>query len=91
MGKYEIICETKFVSRGTIKERKTSIEESFKRLIDAEIYMGRLYTKYNKEMSHQLDEKIKFINYRDKHLIITIDNGNFEPIMSKLYYIRKRM
>ena len=92
MEKFMIICETTFVSRGTIRERKSFIEESFGRLDDAKIYMQKLCINYRREMNRQLDDKIKSIDFKDyKYLCITIDNGNFKPIETKLYYICKRM
>lgn len=92
MEKFVIICEVTFVSRGTIRERKSFIEESFGRLSDAEFYMQKICIDYRRQMNRQLDNKIKSIDFKDyKYLCITIDNGNFKPIESKLYYIYKRM
>ena len=91
MEKFNIICETISVSRGTIKERKTSIEESFEKLSDAEFYLQKLCIHYRREMNRQLDDEIKKIDFRDKYLCITFGNGYFRPFVSKLYYICKRM
>ena len=91
MEKFMIICEMTIVSRGTIRERKTFIYDAFEKLSDAEITMEKLYKMYNKEMSHQLDDRIKSINYKEKHLVVTIDDGYFGPIKSYLYYIYKRI
>lgn len=92
MEKFMIMCETTFVSRGTIRNRKTEIFQTFERLSDAEFVMEKLYKMYNKEMSHQLDDRIKSLRFRDKCLGVTIDDGFFEePIKSKLYYIYKRL
>lgn len=87
-----IICEENFVSRGTIRERKTYIKESFGSINDAKLYMQKLCIDYRRQMNRQLDDKIKSINFKDyKYLCVTIDNGNFKPIETKLYYIYKRM
>lgn len=87
-----IICETNVVSRGTIRERKSFVEESFERLSDAQLYMQKICIDYRRQMSRQLDDKIKAIDFKDyKYLCVTIDNGNFKPIETKMYYICKRM
>ena len=91
MEKFIIICETTVVSRGTIRDRKTLIKESFEKLSDAEFYMHKLYTYYLRERNRQLDDRIKSIDFRDKYLCVAIDNGDFKRIETKLYYICKRM
>lgn len=91
MEKFLIICEDAIVSRGTVIEKKISIYESFGKLGDAEYVMEQLYKMYKKEMTHQLYEGIKTLDYKGKHLVVTIDNGFFKPITSKLFYICKRM
>ena len=90
MKEFMIICETCFVSRGTIRTRKTNVIEGFEKLIDAEFALGRLYNKYKKEMSNQLDKKLKSVSLKDNYLILTINNGDFSPIESRLYYIYKK-
>lgn len=91
MEKFIIICESMTVSRGTIKERKNFIYESFSKLSDAKYALGQLYRMFKKEMNTQLDERIKFLNLKDeKYLGVTIDNG-FEGMASRMYYICKRI
>ena len=89
MGKFEIICETNYVSRGTVKERKSVIEESFEKYGDAEFYLQKICSFYRMQLNRQLDDRIKSIDYKGKYLGITIDNSKY--IETKLYYICKRM
>lgn len=91
MANYLIIREKTFVSRGTVIKRETSIYDSFGKLSDAEYVMEKLYKMYNIQKSHQLDDRIKSLSFRDKHLVVTIDNSNFKPVETRLYYICKRM
>ena len=61
MEKFIIICETTIVSRGTIRDRKTLIKESFEKLSDAEFYMHKLYTYYLRERNRQCCELLSFL------------------------------
>ena len=92
MEKFIIICEAISVSRGTIKERKNIIYESFARLSDAKYAMGQLYKMYKNIIDNQLDERIKCVNLKDeKYLTVTIDDGYLKGIHSRLFYICKRV
>lgn len=91
MEVFIIKCEETIVSRGTITGRKFSAEKSFEKLSDAEFYMQKLYKKYNKKMAHQLDEKLKSVNFIDDYLSITIHDGTYRHVHSKLYHIEKEM
>lgn len=91
MENFMIICNESIVSRGTIKGRKTYIVEKFERLTNAQFMLCKLYNKYKKEMRNQLDEKIKSVNYKERHLVVTIDNGDLNGIQSLSYYIYERM